>query len=934
MDQLPPALQAKAYAFRSGVLGRLETPLEIDLYFSHLLIGPEPDEQDYQFSARLLALAQRDAVEGVVVKALEANDTSGTAAIVWAILAARGQFDRVQLAPLMRALRPLDRDLADGLDKLVDRLIAARHLRQPVRTIAFAHPSVREGFEAFLLRHWLRSEAAIQALMSALLNLPEAHRGWGMETAARVIETTRRFTDHSEVDAPLDIAAGDHAAIDAWLDEGLVDPKSDFGPLLELASEVGTQASIPSRIAAWLLKGIQRGGSLFVDDWKPPVFDDAWYDTVSADPRAAIVAGRFIREQLAFDHGNYGKGFVEHLDRIATGLAPDYLDAARQMVGNGFETNAEVIAAGAIRDLECFETVVRLAFDDLAALRRSYDQADAEEWRAIEDGERDHAAEEAMQWNHEGDGYTSGVFVDAYVRRLRADGHWRTIAEHPRVAELVRAWAHAVLNARDGAPLEEARALLANAKNLNAEPEAWGAIERHWRDGIEPDLRARLSDAVADVSLRDAIARVGISHTPQALVGAIELRAKRPDRQISLLSDIHRASLRLEADDCQAMLSEVAQRLVPELAEILAAFRPDKGKAGAVGAVALAFLTGNIADLDPETLSWVAPVILASAGDASPAIAAWLARAKSKDHALAATQLAIEAGDDEIVGRALRHPRADARRAALLHLAPALPDPLPAAMLALASDKSARVRRALVSVIAERPHPDHLNALVSLINDSWSSADPNHENPASYDVAREAVIGIANNAPLSDAIGDSLLDLAEKTPDRLLSQYALIAAVHGCGAGIQQKISNLVNVPGARWIRLDALDALAEAETLDPAITAHLQPSFLTKSGPVLAVPAAHLVGAHAEPALALNLFARVASVNRRRVLLLVGANAMAERDRKTADQILDLLDSGHPARQLLASPEPLPPSILDDLGSIDLREYARKRLGKRIANA
>ncbi|HUD90010.1 hypothetical protein [Sphingobium sp.] len=932
MDQLPPALQSKAYAFRSGVLGRLETPLEIDLYFSHLLAGPEPEEPDYQFSARLLALAQRDAVEGVVVKALEASDTTGTAAIVWALLAARGQFDRGQLAPLMRAIRPIDRDLADGLDKLIDRLVAARHLRQPVRTIAFAHPSVREGFEAFLLRHWLRSEAAIQALISALLNLPEPHRGWGMETAARVLETTRRFTDHSEIDAPLDIPAGDHAAIDAWLDEGLVDPKSDFGPLLELASEVGTQASIPSRVAFWLLKGIQRGGSVFVDDWKPPLFEDAWYDTVSADPCSAIVAGRFIRGQLAFDHGDYGKGFVERLDRIATGLEPDYLDAARQMVGNGVETNAEVVAAGALRDLEGFEAVVRLALDDLAALRRSYDQAHAEEWRAIEDGERDYAAEEAMQWNHEDDGYTSGVFVDAYVRRLRADGRWRTIAEHPRVAELVRAWAHAVLVARDKAPVEEIRALLAAAKDLDAEPEAWGAIDWHWHGEIEPDLRARLGDADADVSLRDALARVGLPHAPQALVATVELRAGRPDRQISLLTDIHRSSFRLEADDRQVMLKEVTDRLAPELSEILAAFPPGDGKAGAVGAIALAFLTGNIADLDPETLSSVAPVILASDGDASPAISMWLARATSKDHALAATKLAIEAGDDVIVERARRHSRADARRAALLHLAPSVPDPLPAPMLAMASDKSARVRRALVSVIAERPHPDHLRTLLGLIHDSWSSADHNHEDPVSYDVAQEAVIAIANNAPLSDATGDSLLDLAEKTPDRLLSQYALIAAAHGCGAGIQQKISNLVNVPGARWIRLDALDALAEAETLDPSITAHLQPSFLTRSGPILAVPAAHLVGAHAKPARALKLFERVASVNRRRVLLLVGANAMAERNRKTADQILDLLDPDHPARQLLASPEPLPPSILDDLGSVDLREYARKRLGKRIA--
>lgn len=84
---------------------------------------------------------------------------------------------------------------------------------------------------------------------------------------------------------------------------------------------------------------------------------------------------------------------------------------------------------------------------------------------------------------------------------------------------------------------------------------------------IKDDLRARLGDADADVSLRDALARVGLLHAPQALVATVELRAGRPDRQISLLTDIHRSSFRLEADDRQVMLKEVTDRLAPELSE-------------------------------------------------------------------------------------------------------------------------------------------------------------------------------------------------------------------------------------------------------------------------------------------------------------------------------------------------------------------------------
>jgi hypothetical protein len=111
-----------------------------------------------------------------------------------------------------------------------------------------------------------------------------------------------------------------------------------------------------------------------------------------------------------------------------------------------------------------------------------------------------------------------------------------------------------------------------------------------------------------------------------------------------------------------------------------------------------------------------------------------------------------------------------------------------------------------------------------------------------------------------------------------------------------------------------------------------LTPAFLLKSPPILAASAAHLIGTHASPPSAVKLFERIASSNKRRALLLVGANAMASRDRAAADRIIDLLEPDHPGRQLLAVEKPLPTSILDDLGSVQLREAVRKRLGDRIA--
>lgn len=932
MDQLPASLQTKAYAFRKEVLDKLETPLEIELYFTHLQAGPEVDEEDHAFCRRLLALAQRDAVEGVVVRLLESIDTSGASAIVWALLAARAQFDRGRLHPLQRTLRALDRALGEGLGKLVDRMVAARHLRQPARTVAFAHPSVRQAFEAFASANWLRSEAAIETLISALVQLPAAHRGWGMETAARVLEVTRTFARRSDIDQPFEVGQNSQDAIDAWLDESLVDPGSKFAPLLELASEVGTDASIPSRVARWLLKGTQRGASVFIRNWQPPIFDDSWYEVVSADPVAAEIAARFIREELGFDRGNYGSGFAERLDRFAPDLTPAYLDAARQMVGNGFELNADAVASGAVRDLLGFESVVQAALDDLASIRRQHAQDWREEWHAIEDCERDHAAEEAAQWNHEGDGYTSGVFIDAYVRRLRAEESWHVLAHHPRVAELVRAWSQVLLTSPDRASEDELKALLAAGKGLDAESNVWASGRQHWYATLEPLLAQRLCAGFLDVDLRDELALTALSVAPKAMLAAFDAQAGQAERQVMLLADMRRAQYRLGTGGRAAKLKRVTDELPPELAEIFGALPTRKRKARAIGQSALAFLTFCAPELDAEALDLAVPVIVTSGGDALAAITQWLTVASRKEHAVRATEAAIANGDTALVERALRHKRADARRAALLHLAPTMPDPLPPAILAMAGDPGSRVRRALVSILAERPHPNHLRTLLTLIHDSWSSAEPHHNEADSFDVAQEAVIALSVNEPLSDEVGDALLNLANATVDRTLSKYALMVAAHCCSAGIQQKISNLVNIPEARWIRLDAIDALADADTVAPSIAGHMTSAYLLKAPPILAAPAAHLIGAHAPIPEAIGLFKRVASSNKRRALLLVGAAAMASRDGEAAARILDLLEPGHPGRQLLSASEPLPVSVLDELGTVQLREAVRKRLGDRIA--
>ena len=197
-------------------------------------------------------------------------------------------------------------DLANGLDKLIDTMIAARHLRQPTTSVAFAHPSVRAGFEKHLKHDWFRYEPAFAAILEALTTLPQPHMDWGMETAARLIDEGRRLVAGVEGGAfAFDVPTAAQHRIDGWLEAALVDPNADFPKLLQLASDAGSARSNPSDLARWLLTCVQRGAAFFIDGWEAPHFPDDWYDRISLDPCSFPIAERFVRDQLSDEHGSY-----------------------------------------------------------------------------------------------------------------------------------------------------------------------------------------------------------------------------------------------------------------------------------------------------------------------------------------------------------------------------------------------------------------------------------------------------------------------------------------------------------------------------------------------------------------------------------------------------------------------------------------------------
>jgi hypothetical protein len=935
MDLLPPHLQSKALSFRPDILRVLEKPLELDLFFANILSGPGEDENDGQWLHRLIGVAHRDAVEGVVDRYLTHSDKTGQSAIIWGVLAARGSFDRMTLIALMRSLRIAAPELAIGLDKLIDTMIAARHLRQPTTSVSFAHPSVRAGFERHLKEDWFRHELAFATLLSALTTFPQPYAEWGMETAARLIDEGRRLVAGVEGGAfTFEVPAATQTRIDGWLEAALIDLGADFPKLLQLASDVGSATSNPSELARWLLTSVQRGAAFFIERWKAPTFSDAWYERISQDPHSFLIADRFVRGQLSDERGSYGTGFPVALDRIATGLEDAYLHSAHRLVGMGYGSNIEAVVTGALRDLTAFKAVFEEVLDDLARDDAKLAE-DAERRRVIDDGECDYGFEEYYTSGMDDDGYASGFIVSRYIEAVRTAGNWKALAEHKRVSEFGYYWARAILGTDAATPTspEELTAMFAAAQADGHEDDAWDAVYQHWHPDFREKLKQALCNGIPAQNGRCAAMACAIS-VDRTLLGEVFDGLPTSASRIAFLCDL------ISAHSSYSPIRKAGWRrriktLDPLYRKIGWALLHGTSSAAPLSAQAVEILQEAAETVPPHILSKVLPLLIKAGGAPTEPIRRWLRETADKDLAEAAASAAVAIEDEEAITMALQHPRANARVVALEFLAGRANAPFSADLLRLSADPGRRVRQALVRALEAKPHLEHLPVLLCLTGDTWSDADPSYNEPDSFPIAREAVNALAIYAPLSDQISDQLIQLATSTPDRALGQECLGAAACYGSPAIRKKIHVMVNDCDQGRLRLDALNALVFAETIEPELLAMFTEERIIKFGPALATSAVVLVCHHASLETAIALCERMAHSNADRSLAVLGANILHNRDPGAAQAILDLFAEGHPVRRLFAIEEELLPAlVLDGLGDIKRQRWVHRWLKGRIAKA
>ena len=446
-------------------------------------------------------------------------------------------------------------------------------------------------------------------------------------------------------------------------------------------------------------------------------------------------------------------------------------------------------------------------------------------------------------------------------------------------------------------------------------------------------LKGTISVGIAD--LRDSRAAMACAlSVDQTLLAEAFDRSPTSASRITFLCDLIGARNRYSRSQ-KAGLPRLIEALELPYREIGWTLLRGASRVAPLGTQAVKILQQAAISAAPRILTEIIPLLMEAGETPAEPILRWLKETADKDLAEAAASAAVVIEDEEAIMLALQHPRANARVVALEYLVARTDSPFPANILALSRDKGHRVRRALVLALTANPHPAHLPVLLHMTGDTWSDAEPSHNEADSYPIARAAVAALTSYAPLCDEISSQLIKLATTTPDRALSQKCLRVAACRGSLAIRLKIRAMIADRERGRLRLDALDALVYAGMLEAEVLKPFTVERIMKFGPAPAASATVLVCVHAPLEVAIALCEQMAHSSSHRSLAVLGAHFLHKRDPGAARMILELLPEGHPARQLFAKGnELLPASVLDGLGDVKRQRWVQKWLSERIAKA
>ncbi|MBO9873525.1 MULTISPECIES: hypothetical protein [Xanthomonas] len=916
---LPRELHGIATRAEDRVLSKLATPLEIQKFFDALSIL---DRQLMRYPDHFITLAieraHKDSIERTVIEQIGQRQGVRAAAALWALLKANGKVSLRGLRPVEDALMQRDRSQAEGLSPLIGFFVAARNLRQVEDTVTYYHPRVESGIEQVL-----KQEPAavvrdtLSYLIDALVALDGPNPSWGAGTAARILAGMQRLPS----DLRPSPSAGAQAGIDAWLISEFQEAGKELEAHLRLAEAAGSPNSIIAELARYLF---HRPDDSFdgLMLWSPPEHKEDWYARMRSAAETRPILEAFVRNVLPSIRIRYRADLHRHLLAIAPGLTGAFLDAAKKIVHYGVVDTDDAIAAGALDDMDAFETII----DTAIAIRTPTEEErerDEEQRLAIINGEY---SEDFVEYlSNDDDGFTAGELIVAYVRQARLTGDWRRLSVHRHRQRMLFYWLREILNEPDDSlkNVDELAAVFDAAWGHEHEDLLWRLVLQHWDPAYLPRLIERVRYGDAEYDVRCAALTCLIERAPHALPDLVRMLQDAEDHQrttgiaLELGELLHRQAKRIDSDARLALVETDLAILPAPLAEIAlasAAVKVEQPPTLSREALKLlAGITGGSVVFRRFLLAVDRHIRLPIEDD----IRWMLANADEDIDASAAVDAADRRGLTDQVQAALQHRFSMARAHALTAIAGALPEPLPNSILAMAGDKGHYVRKALVDVLDAKPHPEHLLTLLRLVSDTWSSDSMYDSDNRHFPIARAAAAALAKLGPLSVDLTEALHVVALETSDAGL-RIALLNIV-ACQAeeAFRTRLLDLAASAPRPVCRAAANALLSNWQQATPTFTTRITADLLSRTDPYVAARLILILALRGEASQAVDTCRNLAGHQGKRAFLLLAVWLMHERNPSVAEQIAALLPARHigVAKVLGAHGDALDDAALADLG-------------------
>lgn len=929
IDQLPHDLQALATRSERHVLSKLATPLEIQKFFDALR---ELDRADPTARHRLVAAAisqaHQNAIESTVAGQIDQREDVRAAAVLWALLKVADRVSLRHLSTIEEAMADRDHVFERGVQPLVDAFVAARNLRLGDGVVTYYHPRVEAGIELALKDARLVARAAMKTLVSVLVSDDSPDADWGASAAVRIIAAAKSKSGLSFT--PKDSAS---AKIDAWLTRALTDNGSDFQENLRLAAAAGSADCNAAELARHLLHRPSKKFGFF-HIWEPSDHDAAWYARLKDDPTITMIARRFVRETLPHTQDRYPSGLHEELAKLSDDLTADFMAAAAEAVHWGHIPNDDVITAGALQDVEGFEAIV-----DTAVAVQTPTEAERRRWaeQSLDIDNGVYSDDYAEHLADNDDGHTAGEMLDAYVSRIRQTKGWRHLSQHRHAEALLHRWLGEVGRmAKDGAlDDEEIAGLFSAAIGSSNEDRFWYVARYAWDESYRAPLLARLRDGHADPDIPRAALACLIAIDPDALAPLTKawVEEGKLDRVIAVALDLAGMS---DRNGHQPFGPEPKKEHGQAVSRALAALPPGYA---AFADASIALRAEEAPSLPPESIA-----ILAGLNDGPLAVRVFkvsmserydlpvdedirrvLAKADRDQDAVTAIEAAIRRGMTADIDAAIDHRFARVAARALTVIGATVPVPLPERFLAKAEERSSFIKKALVALMSENPHPSHVETLVRLSGDQWSSDTRYYgDDEEDYPIAQAAIAGLARHVPLDAAVLERLYQLAIGSPDQniRIKVFDLVATVDDAW---RERLFELANNPGRGVVRRAAAQALMGAhETVSAAFAERITSEMLIVRGAGIASRLAILFALRADRKRVLDMARALAAHQRRRVLLLLFIWMLTSReDAEAVNAVAELLPKDHEGVELArgAIAGPIPAAAIADLGEAVIRE-------------